>query len=1272
MNKFKRLIAAVLSAVFLTTSGITSDFASVVSLAAEATVLNDFASVFPAGITLYSDTFPGLHVTYDARESYLIKEGKNEITLGVLLQDKELAAKSLPALNTIFGKVVLPSKEGTLTFKKTFVTGIKTKEYEELVLKTGNLSLYEMVKSLASKDAKEAVSSYTSFLLKLSEVVQYIQSEESAEETAEEVVSPKEPDTLDEDGAEEDEITPSSCDRTILIYLDGTNLETDGGSGTKNLLDLLRARMPEGIKIYVVTGGTKTWHMNDPKAYRDYAKNLLYPDKYDSDLTPAEKARIDNLAGDLRTKYGTDINGLQLWEVVSDGAVNRMVNRQTYAGQYMTDPRFFAQIVDYVAPQDPSGKYDLIIWDHGGGLDGYGSDELLEQYMEDHKGQDLSNLPDTMFSLEQMRQAIADSDYIINGGKFDFIGFDACLMGNYEVVSTLKDLSYYYIGSEELVPGGGWDYMALFTELSKNPGISTKALGEKVVNSFIDQYKSNGESTLSVIDMTGVDELDAAISNFAVLLLKELEDNQINPSIYLEIMNNAGKRAHFGNRNGYYTSNYLDLKRFITPFTSNDQGFSQELRNAGNEVLVKLDECVLSNRFLEKDVDNGGLSIYFPLAAYYERDYTKDSVVLNNTASDAIKIYNESNINKEYKQAVARFALLSVAGKMVGEEWYEPTISTGEELLNKIKNDQYFKDNWRLLYEAAEVDESDANDPTLKNFERIIADRITSSDIIVTKPDPASKDDPAMVTVNKPQSLAEGDVVEVKIELYQKDSNNELQTVGSLGNTSQYSKYKNQEGDAAVYSVDPYDMVWYLLNGQMCSMYITTAYDDGSYKGYIPVCYWTDAQSASNMNMASGESRTDYLKRAAGEGKVTTIYLNVVSDKSGENFKVVSYSSLNSGNGAVEAASTNLNNLANSYYELLGGMDNFFTVKETPTVFSLGTIYHKEQEKLSITKDYITGGDNTHIGVSYYLSDTYGNNYYIHDYNLGEGKGLDGHEKDLPVDEDGYTIDAMTWEKSLAKAEEVREAAGREAEADSENSNSTSNSLEPALTASLTKEAAPAETEKEAVTEGAELPEETDKESSVKSEELTEGTEKEISVKNEELAEGTETGAVEAEDAEVKESDVESVGDEDSREKDSEEVEEKSEEKEAEQVSDDANKKDPEQAEASIGTEAKLGADNIAQKVITDASTAQEEENSGEPSPKQEGNSGDNLPQQESSIVEALPQQDNKEIEAVPQQEDNSGESDSKQEDSSNESSQDAMVEVANPQDGMKENVGGE
>ena len=539
-----------------------------------------------------------------------------------------------------------------------------------------------------------------------------------------------------------------------------------------------------------------------------------------------------------------------------------------------------------------------------------------------------------------------------------------------------------------------------------------------------------------------------------------------------------------------------------------------------------------------------------------------------------------------------------------------------------------------------------------------------------------------MVTVNKPQSLAEGDVVEVKIELYQKDSNNELQTVGSLGNTSQYSKYKNQEGDAAVYSVDPYDMVWYLLNGQMCSMYITTAYDDGSYKGYIPVCYWTDAQSASNMNMASGESRTDYLKRAAGEGKVTTIYLNVLSDKSGENFKVVSYSSLNSGNGAVEAASTNLNNLANSYYELLGGMDNFFTVKETPTVFSLGTIYHKEQEKLSITKDYITGGDNTHIGVSYYLSDTYGNNYYIHDYNLGEGKGLDGHEKEIPAtDEDGNDVVPMTWERSLEKAEEVREAARKEAEEASEGGDSTSNSLEPALTASLTKEAAPAETEKEAATEetaieNAELHEGADKETSVESEALPEETEAEDVEAVDTKADGAEVEGAAVKDAEVKASEDESVVDDDSSKKDLEALEEKSdaeEKKDAEQVSEDSDKKNPEQAEASEGTEVKSvsegngeGAPEKSEGVTT------EEDKTGESNSQQEGNSGNNVPQQENSIVEALPQQDNKVIEAIPQQEDNSGGSDSKQEDSSNESSQDAMVEVANPQDGMKENVGEE
>ena len=148
MIKFKRILVAVLTAVFLVGSGAVPDITTSTSMAAEATNLDELGGVFPAGITLYSDTFPGLHVTYDTRESYVIKEGKNEISLGVSVTDKKLAKNSTAALKTIFGKVLIPAKEGETSFSKSLVIGIQTAQYEDIILRTGNVSLYNLIKSV--------------------------------------------------------------------------------------------------------------------------------------------------------------------------------------------------------------------------------------------------------------------------------------------------------------------------------------------------------------------------------------------------------------------------------------------------------------------------------------------------------------------------------------------------------------------------------------------------------------------------------------------------------------------------------------------------------------------------------------------------------------------------------------------------------------------------------------------------------------------------------------------------------------------------------------------------------------------------------------------------------------------------------------------------------------------------------------------------------------------------------------------------------------------
>ncbi|MBP3279587.1 MAG: hypothetical protein J6M44_11585, partial [Butyrivibrio sp.] len=243
MKRFIRFLAAVLTAIFLSTSAMASNYSLIVSMAAEQAALKDISNLFPVGITLYSDSFPGMHVLYNSKESYVIKEGKNEINLEIKVTDDKLARKSLPALNTIFGKVNIPSKKGDIAYTKAQVTGVATERYEQLILKTGNRSLLELIKGLASPNAEEAISTYASFLIKMSEVVQFMENAVVTKEdvSSDEFASSEDKQSEDKQYDAGSDSKASSDDvprvrdyfnRTILIYLDGTNLETEGECGT--------------------------------------------------------------------------------------------------------------------------------------------------------------------------------------------------------------------------------------------------------------------------------------------------------------------------------------------------------------------------------------------------------------------------------------------------------------------------------------------------------------------------------------------------------------------------------------------------------------------------------------------------------------------------------------------------------------------------------------------------------------------------------------------------------------------------------------------------------------------------------------------------------------------------------------------------------------------------------------------------------------------------------------------------------------------------------
>ena len=240
--------------------------------------------------------------------------------------------------------------------------------------------------------------------------------------------------------------------RTIMIYMVGSNLESEYGAATSDLNEMIKSGVDfENINIVVYTGGSKYWRT--------------------SSISNEENA---------------------IYELSSEG----IIKVSTYAKEKMGSSSTLLTFLNYAYDNYKADTYSLIFWDHGGGpIYGFGYDEY--------------NTSDTL-SLNEIRTALNSSAF--KNKKLDFIGFDACLMSSIETAYSLKDYTDYMIASEENEPGSGWDYSFL-SEIKKNS--TPKQIGESIVDHFYNYYSYYGTSgiTIALLDLTKVKDVESNINN---------------------------------------------------------------------------------------------------------------------------------------------------------------------------------------------------------------------------------------------------------------------------------------------------------------------------------------------------------------------------------------------------------------------------------------------------------------------------------------------------------------------------------------------------------------------------------------------------------------------------------------------------------------------------------------------------------------------------------------------------------------------------------------
>ena len=361
---------------------------------------------------------------------------------------------------------------------------------------------------------------------------------------------------------------------TIMVYMCGTDLESRSGMGTADLQEMLAADIGDDVNLIVYTGGCNSWRNNVVSS----SVNQIY-----------------------------QITGGKMRLLVEDaGSVP------------MTDPDTLSSFIRWCADNFPANRNQLIFWDHGGGsISGYGYDEKYSR--------------SGSMDLAEINQALK-----VGGVKFDFVGFDACLMATLETALMLTPYADYMIASEETEPGVGWYYTNWLNKLSKDPSTETIWLGKQIVDDFVDTCarKCQGQkTTLSVVDLAELEStVPADFKEFSIATSELIQNDE-----YKTVSNARYNAREFSQSSAI---DQVDLAHLA--------------HNMGTEEGKELAETLLSavkyNRTSSNMTNSYGLSIYFP----YQKVSKVDQVV---------DTYEAIGMDEEYADCIKEFASLEVGGQ---------------------------------------------------------------------------------------------------------------------------------------------------------------------------------------------------------------------------------------------------------------------------------------------------------------------------------------------------------------------------------------------------------------------------------------------------------------------------------------------------------------------------------------------------------------------------------------------------------------------------------
>lgn len=279
---------------------------------------------------------------------------------------------------------------------------------------------------------------------------------------------------------------------------------------------------------------------------------------------------------------------------------------KTYSEFNSVDKNEMRKILNEIIIMYPSKEFGLILWSHGSNW--MPANAALKSAREKSFGEksgNRMNIPDLAAALPI---------------KFNFILFDACLMGSIEVAFELREKTDYIIASSTEILADGFPYTEIIPEIIQ-PTINLKLVAQKYFEHYNIQEGEYRSATITLIDTKQLYDLSLEMNNLFV-------ENDLN-------INSFDRKTvqRLDTYDEQYVFDLLDFVNIAFPITDK-QHFKDCLEKV---VLYKSSTPMFISLFEIKAYC--GLSCYLPVSEWSNL----------NSYYKGLEWYKLSGINKLFK-----------------------------------------------------------------------------------------------------------------------------------------------------------------------------------------------------------------------------------------------------------------------------------------------------------------------------------------------------------------------------------------------------------------------------------------------------------------------------------------------------------------------------------------------------------------------------------------------------------------------------------------------